>query len=187
MVISLSKLNFDNIFCKINAGSIALIFKLKVLIKLICSLCYYKSNNYEFCISHLLSVISNEKYKSSPYIYFLLSLCNLFQAQNRKVFNKQEKYIYAKKYFSLYKIKRNYQCPIEVLYNEGRLFHYLGLYNLAWDRYQDIYDKIDEIKYLNKETKDKIKSSTVYNMHLILCKGGDDKKAQELLHNNLKI
>ena len=92
-----------------------------------------------------------------------------------------------KKYFSIYKIKRNYECPIEVLYNEGRLYQYLGIYKEAWNKYQELCDKIDDVTYLNNETKIKIKSSAIYNMHLILLKGGNEKKAQELLFNNLKI
>ena len=89
-----------------------------------------------------------------------------------------------KKYFYVYKIKRNHECPIEVIYNEGRLFQYLGMYDEAWNKYQELYDTIDDVEYLNKETKTKIKSSTVYNMHLILLKGGDEKKAQEFLLQN---
>ena len=59
------------------------------------------------------------------------------------------------------------------------------MYDIAWNKYQELYDKIDEVEYLNKETKKKIKCSTVYNMHLILLKGGNEKKAQEFLYNNL--
>ena len=92
-----------------------------------------------------------------------------------------------KKYFMIYKIKRNSECPIEVLYNEARLYQYLGIYDIAWNKYQELYDKIDDVEYLNKETKTKIKHSTIYNMHLILIKGGNEKKAQEFLYNNLII
>ena len=33
----------------------------------------------------------------------------------------------------------------------------------------------------------KIKNSTIYNMHLILLKGGNENVAQEFLYNNLVI
>ena len=155
------------------------------LLKLIVSLCYYKTNYFEFCISNLKNLI--DQYDNNAYLYFLLSLSYLHYAQNKRTKNKHEKYIFMKKYFSLYKIKRNYECPIEVIYNEGRLYQYLGIYNEAYNKYQEVYDKIDSVEYLNKEIKTKIKSSCVYNMHLILIKGGNDKKAQELLYNNLII
>ena len=155
------------------------------LLKLIVSLCYYKTNYFEFCISNLKNLIS--QYDNNAYLYFLLSLSYLHYAQNKRTKNKHEKYIFMKKYFSLYKIKRNYECPIEVVYNEGRLYQYLGIYKEAYNKYQEVVDKIDKICYLNKETKIKIKSSAIYNMHLILIKGGNDKKAQELLYNNLVI
>ena len=155
------------------------------LLKLITSLCYYKTNYFEFSISNLKELI--KKYNNNSYLYFLTSLSYLHYAQNRKAKNKFEKYILMKKYFVTYKIKRNYECPIEVLYNEGRLYQYLGMYDIAWNKYQELYDKIDEVEYLNKETKRKIKYSTVYNMHLILLKGGNEKKAQEILYNNLII
>ena len=155
------------------------------LLKLIVSLCYYKTNYFEFSISNLKNLI--EKYDNNSYLYFLLSLSYLHYAQNKRTKNKYEKYIFMKKYFSIYKIKRNNECPIEVLYNEGRLYQYLGIYKEAWNKYQELCDKIDDVTYLNKETKIKIKSSAIYNMHLILLKGGNEKKAQELLFNNLKI
>ena len=155
------------------------------LLKLIVSLCYYKTNYFEFCISNLKNLIS--QYNNNAYLYFLLSLSYLHYAQNRRTKKKLEKYIFMKKYFSLYKIKRNYECPIEVIYNEGRLYHYLGIYNEAYNKYQEVCDKIDYVEYLNKENKIKIKSSCIYNMHLILIKGGNEKKAQELLYNNLVI
>ena len=155
------------------------------LLKLIVSLCYYKTNYFEFSISNLKNLI--EKYDNNSYLYFLLSLSYLHYAQNKRTKNKYEKYIFMKKYFSIYKIKRNNECPIEVLYNEGRLYQYLGIYKEAWNKYQELCDKIDDVKYLNDETKIKIKSSAIYNMHLILLKGGNEKKAQELLFNNLKI
>ena len=155
------------------------------LLKLIISLCYYKTNYFEFCISNLKDLIA--QYNNNAYLYFLLSLSYLHYAQNKRTTNKHEKYIYMKKYFSLYKIKRNYECPIEVIYNEGRLYQYLGIYNEAWNKYQEVCDKIDNVNYINKETKIKIKSSTIYNMHLILLKGGNEQKAQELLYNNLII
>ena len=155
------------------------------LLKLIVSLCYYKTNYFEFSISNLKNLI--EKYDNNSYLYFLLSLSYLHYAQNKRTKNKYEKYIFMKKYFSIYKIKRNNECPIEVLYNEGRLYQYLGVYKEAWNKYQELCDKIDDVKYLNDETKIKIKSSAIYNMHLILLKGGNEKKAQELLFNNLKI
>jgi hypothetical protein len=155
------------------------------LLKLIVSLCYYKTNYFEFSISNLKNLI--EKYDNNSYLYFLLSLSYLHYAQNKRTKNKYEKYIFMKKYFSIYKIKRNYECPIEVLYNEGRLYQYLGIYKEAWNKYQELCDKIDDVTYLNNETKIKIKSSAIYNMHLILLKGGNEKKAQELLFNNLKI
>jgi len=155
------------------------------LLKLIVSLCYYKTNYFEFCISNLKNLI--EKYDNNSYLYFLLSLSYLHYAQNKRTKNKYAKYIFMKKYFSIYKIKRNNECPIEVLYNEGRLYQYLGIYKEAWNKYQELCDKIEDVKYLNDETKIKIKSSAIYNMHLILLKGGNEKKAQELLFNNLKI
>ena len=155
------------------------------LLKLIVSLCYYKTNYFEFSISNLKNLI--EKYDNNSYLYFLLSLSYLHYAQNKRTKNKYEKYIFMKKYFSIYKIKRNNECPIEVLYNEGRLYQYLGIYKEAWNKYQELCDKIDDVKYLNDATKIKIKSSAIYNMHLILLKGGNEKKAQELLFNNLKI
>ena len=155
------------------------------LLKLIISLCYYKTNYFEFCISNLKDLIG--QYNNNAYLYFLLSLSYLHYAQNKRTTNKHEKYIYMKKYFSLYKIKRNYECPIEVIYNEGRLYQYLGIYNEAWNKYQEVCDKIDNVNYINKETKIKIKSSTIYNMHLILLKGGNEQKAQEILYNNLII
>ena len=155
------------------------------LLKLIVSLCYYKTNYFEFCISNLKNLIN--QYDNNAYLYFLLSLSYLHYAQNKRTKNKHEKYIFMKKYFILYKIKRNYECPIEVIYNEGRLYHYLGIYKEAYNKYQEVYDKIDMVGYLSKETKTKIKYSTIYNMHLILIKGGNDKKAQELLYNNLII
>ena len=155
------------------------------LLKLIVSLCYYKTNYFEFSISNLKNLI--EKYDNNSYLYFLLSLSYLHYAQNKRTKNKYEKYIFMKKYFSIYKIKRNNECPIEVLYNEGRLYQYLGVYKEAWNKYQELCDKIDDVTYLNNETKIKIKSSAIYNMHLILLKGGNEKKAQELLFNNLKI
>jgi hypothetical protein len=153
------------------------------LLKLIVSLCYYKTNYFEFSISNLKNLI--EKYDNNSYLYFLLSLSYLHYAQNKRTKNKYEKYIFMKKYFSIYKIKRNYECPIEVLYNEGRLYQYLGIYKEAWNKYQELCDKIDDVTYLNNETKIKIKSSAIYNMHLILLKGGNEKKAQEFLYNNL--
>ena len=155
------------------------------LLKLIVSLCYYKTNYFEFSISNIKNLI--EKYDNNSYLYFLLSLSYLHYAQNKRTKNKYEKYIFMKKYFSIYKIKRNNECPIEVLYNEGRLYQYLGIYKEAWNKYQELCDKIDDVMYLNNETKIKIKFSTIYNMHLILLKGGNEKKAQELLFNNLKI
>ena len=181
--------------CKNISSSIArsYIYKLAInknlsnnpLLKLIVSLCYYKTNYFEFSISNLKNLI--EKYDNNSYLYFLLSLSYLHYAQNKRTKNKYEKYIFMKKYFSIYKIKRNNECPIEVLYNEGRLYQYLGVYKEAWNKYQELCDKIDDVKYLNDETKIKIKSSAIYNMHLILLKGGNEKKAQELLFNNLKI
>ena len=181
--------------CKNISSSIArsYIYKLAInknlsnnpLLKLIVSLCYYKTNYFEFSISNLKNLI--EKYENNSYLYFLLSLSYLHYAQNKRTKNKYEKYIFMKKYFSIYKIKRNNECPIEVLYNEGRLYQYLGVYKEAWNKYQELCDKIDDVKYLNDETKIKIKSSAIYNMHLILLKGGNEKKAQELLFNNLKI
>ena len=181
--------------CKNISSSIArsYIYKLAInknlsnnpLLKLIVSLCYYKTNYFEFSISNLKNLI--EKYDNNSYLYFLLSLSYLHYAQNKRTKNKYEKYIFMKKYFSIYKIKRNNECPIEVLYNEGRLYQYLGIYKEAWNKYQELCDKIDDVKYLNDETKIKIKSSAIYNMHLILLKGGNEKKAQELLFNNLKI
>ena len=155
------------------------------LLKLIVSLCYYKTNYLEFCISNLKDLIC--QYNNNAYLYFLLALSYLHYAQNKRTKNKHEKYIFMKKYFSMYKIKRNNECPIEVIYNEGRLYHYLGIYKEAYNKYQEVYDKIDNVLYLNKEIKTKIKYSTIYNMHLILVKGGNDKKAQELLYNNLVI
>ncbi len=153
------------------------------LLKLITSLCYYKTNYFEFSIANLKELI--KKYSDNSYLYFLISLSYLHYAQNKRTKNKFEKFILMKKYFITYKLKRNYECPIEVLYNEGRLYQYLGMYDIAWNKYQELYDKIDEVEYLNKETKKKIKCSTVYNMHLILLKGGNEKKAQEFLYNNL--
>ena len=153
------------------------------LLKLIISLCYYETNYLEFCISNLKELI--KQYNKNSYLYFLISLSYLHYAQNKRTKDKYEKYIYMKKYFMSYKIKRNYECPIEVLYNEGRLYQYLGIYDISWNKYQELYDKIDEVEYLNKETKRKIKYSTIYNMHLILIKGGNEKKAQEFLYNNL--
>ena len=153
------------------------------LLKLITALCYYKTNYFEFSIANLKELI--KKYKNNSYLYFLTSLSYLHYAQNKRTKNKFEKFILMKKYFYVYKIKRNHECPIEVIYNEGRLFQYLGMYDEAWNKYQELYDTIDDVEYLNKETKTKIKSSTVYNMHLILLKGGDEKKAQEFLYNNL--
>ena len=181
--------------CKNISSSIArsYIYKLAInknlsnnpLLKLIVSLCYYKTNYFEFSISNLKNLI--EKYDNNSYLYFLLSLSYLHYAQNKRTKNKYEKYIFMKKYFSIYKIKRNNECPIEVLYNEGRLYQYLGVYKEAWNKYQELCDKIDDVKYLNDETKIKIKSSAIYNMHLILLKGGNERKAQELLFNYLKI
>ena len=153
------------------------------LLKLITSLCYYKTNYFEFSIANLKELI--KKYSDNSYLYFLIALSYLHYAQNKRTKNKFEKFILMKKYFITYKLKRNYECPIEVLYNEGRLYQYLGMYDIAWNKYQELYDKIDEVEYLNKETKKKIKCSTVYNMHLILLKGGNEKKAQEFLYNNL--
>ena len=181
--------------CKNISSSIARAYMYKLIInknlsnnpllKLIVSLCYYQTNYFEFSISNLKNLIS--QYDNNAYLYFLLSLSYLHYAQNRTTKNKYQKYIFMKKYFSLYKIKRNYECPIEVTYNEGRLYHYLGIYKEAYNKYQEVCDKIDKIAYLNKETKAKIKSSAIYNMHLILVKGGNEKKAQELLYNNLVI
>ena len=155
------------------------------LLKLIISLCYYKTNYFEFSISNLKNLI--KRYNHNSYLYFLTSLSYLHYAQNKKTKNKYEKYILMKKYFMTYKTKRDYECPIEVLYNEGRLYQYLGIYDIAWNKYQELYDKIEDVEYLNKETKNKIKYSTIYNMHLILLKGGNEKKAQEFLYNNLVI
>ena len=115
----------------------------------------------------------------------MTSLSYLHYAQNKRTKDKYEKYILMKKYFMTYKIKRNNECPIEVLYNEARLYQYLGIYDIAWNKYQELCDKIEEVEYLNEETKSKIKYSTIYNMHLILIKGGNEKKAQEFLYNNL--
>ena len=153
------------------------------LLKLIISLCYYETNYLEFSISNLKDLI--KQYNNNSYLYFLTALSYLHYAQNKRTKDKYEKYIFMKKYFMSYKIKRNYECPIEVLYNEGRLYQYLGIYDVAWNKYQELYDKIDEVQYLNKEIKDKIKYSTIYNMHLILVKGGNEKRAQEFLYNNL--
>jgi hypothetical protein len=155
------------------------------LLKLIISLCYYETNYLEFSISNLKDLI--KQYNNNSYLYFLISLSYLHYAQNKRTKDKYEKYIFMKKYFMSYKIKRNNECPIEVLYNEGRLYQYLGIYDIAWDKYQELYDKIDEVQYLNKEIKDKIKYSTIYNMHLILVKGGNEKRAQEFLYNNLIV
>ena len=155
------------------------------LIKLIISLCYYDTNYFEFGISNLKDLI--KRYNNNSYLYFMTSLSYLHYAQNRRTKDKYEKYILMKKYFMIYKIKRNSECPIEVLYNEARLYQYLGIYDIAWNKYQELYDKIDDVEYLNKETKTKIKHSTIYNMHLILIKGGNEKKAQEFLYNNLII
>ena len=155
------------------------------LLKLIISLCYYKTNYFEFSISNLEDLM--KKYKDNSYLYFLTSLSYLHFAQNKRTKNKHEKFFLMKKYFFSYKIKRNYECPIEVLYNEGRLYQYLGMYDIAWNKYQELYDNIDQVEYLNNETKKKIKYSTVYNMHLILIKSGNEKRAQEFLYNNLII
>ena len=153
------------------------------LLKLITAMCYYKTNYFEFSISNLKDLI--KKYKNNSYLYFLTALSYLHYAQNRRTKRKFEKFFLMNKYFRNYKIRRNSECPIEVLYNEGRLYQYLGMYDTAWTKYQELIDKIDEIEYLKKETKEKIKYSTIYNMHLILLKGGDEKKAQEFLYNNL--
>ena len=153
------------------------------LLKLISAMCYYKTNYFEFSISNLKDLIA--KYNNNSYLYFLIALSYLHFAQNRRTKKKFEKFFLMNKYFMNYKIRRNSECPIEVLYNEGRLYQYLGMYDIAWNKYQELIDKIDEIEYLKKETKEKIKYSTIYNMHLILLKGGDEKKAQEFLYNNL--
>ena len=153
------------------------------LLKLITAMCYYKTNYFEFSISNLKDLIT--KYKNNSYLYFLTALSYLHYAQNRRTKRKFEKFFLMNKYFRNYKIRRNSECPIEVLYNEGRLYQYLGMYDTAWTKYQELIDKIDEIEYLKKETKEKIKYSTIYNMHLILVKGGNEKKAQEFLYNNL--
>ena len=153
------------------------------LLKLVISLCYYDTNYFEFSISNLKYLI--KRYNNNSYLYFMTSLSYLHYAQNKRTKDKYEKYILMKKYFMTYKIKRNNECPIEVLYNEARLYQYLGIYDIAWNKYQELCDKIEEVEYLNEETKSKIKYSTIYNMHLILIKGGNEKKAQEFLYNNL--
>ena len=155
------------------------------MLKLIISLCYYKTNYFEFAISNLKDLV--KKYNDNSYLYFLTSLSYLHYAQNKRTKNKYEKFLFMKKYFMLYKIKRNAECPVEVLYNEGRLYQYLGAYDIAWNKYQELLDTINEVKYIDDNIKNKIKMSTVYNMHLILIKAGNEKKAQEFLYNNLVI
>ena len=155
------------------------------MLKLIISLCYYKTNYFEFAISNLKDLV--KKYNNNSYLYFLTSLSYLHYAQNKRTKNKYEKFLFMKKYFMLYKIKRNAECPVEVLYNEGRLYQYLGAYDIAWNKYQELLDTINEVKYIDDNIKNKIKMSTVYNMHLILIKAGNEKKAQEFLYNNLVI
>ena len=156
------------------------------LLKLIVSLCYYKTNYFEFCISNIKELIFQYD-NNNNYFYFLLSLSYLHYAQNKRTKNKEEKYILMKKYFNLYKIERNYELPIEVIYNEGRLYHYLGIYKDAYNKYQEVLDKIDNIAYLSNDIKKKIKFSTVYNMHLILVKGRNEKNAQDFLYKNLIV
>ena len=153
-------------------------------LKLIIGICYFQSNNYEFSLKFLNESIENF---NNPFIYFIMSLSSLFQMMNRLEKNKKNKFIKSMRYLHLYSLKRKKNNIIEVYYNLGRFYQFLGHDNFAMKNYNFILYNIDNIFYLDKEIKEKIKRSCIYNISLIMKKIENEENAHNFICNNIVI
>ena len=91
------------------------------------------------------------------------------------------------RYLHLYSLKRKKNNIIEVYYNLGRFYQFLGHDNFAMKNYNFILYNIDNIFYLDKEIKEKIKRSCIYNISLIMKKIENEENAHNFICNNIVI
>ena len=156
-----------------------------VLLKLIVASCYFQTNNYDFALNIFNELVNKVE---SPYIYFMISLCHLYQILNRNSKNKEIKYIKAIRNLNQYTIKRMKSDPIEVAYNLGRYFQFMGHDRLAYQKYCEAYTYLSRKNCLyTEEKRNKVRSACAYNMAMIMKKGGNDEEAHKFLFENIII
>ena len=156
-----------------------------IFIKLIIGICYFQSNNYEFSLKMLNESVDN--FEDCSYIYLIMSFCYLFQMMNRLEKDKKSKFIKSMRNLHLYSIKRIKNNFLEVYYNLGRFYQFLGDDNFAMKNYNNVLYNIDNDLNLNKEIKEKIKLSCIYNISMIMKKTENEENAHNFLCSNIVI
>lgn len=176
-------------------------FSKDVYLKLVIASCYFQTSNFDFALNAFKEVIQlqiDNGIPRSAYVYFMIALCYTFLIINRNSKNKEYKYIQAVKYLNLYACNRRKEFPIEVLYNVGRFYQFLGMDRIAYSKYKEALMQIMENEINNSNTHNnasnavmkeemKLKGCIMYNMVLIIKKGGNDEEAHNFICDNIII
>ena len=155
-----------------------------ICLKLIVASCYFQSNNYELALNIFNDLVLEI---DNPFLYFMISLCYLFIILSRNSKNREIKYIKAIRNLNLYAIKKIKDDPIEVAYNIGRYYQFMGHDRIAMNKYTEAYLALEEYKGYSEEKKQKMKTTLAYNMALIMKRGGNEEEAHQFLCENIVI
>ena len=114
--------------------------------------CYLRTGSYLLSINYLVELLKTNP--NSSMIYFSLAILYTFVTLSRKNQHKEKTLLIAINLFKKYACLRREFDPIEVEYNLGRFYNFIGLESKAEFKYNKAILSIESS--LNKERYDKI-------------------------------
>ena len=140
-------------------------------------------------INFLIELLCSNQ--NSSMIHFSLGILYLFKSLSRKNNNKERSLLLSYNFLKKYAvIRRNmdYKEILEVEYNFGRYFNFIGLDGKAESSYCNNLNLLSGVKS-NKEDGDikRIKLYSIYNSAIISKNNGNFKKAHDKIINNIII
>jgi hypothetical protein len=111
----------------------------------------------------------------------------LFKSISRKCKNKEILLIQAHSLLNHYAIVKKNKNPLEVLFNLGRFYQFIGHDREAYANYQELMHSLDDSEILGEKNRKDLNRTVIYNYSMLLKKSGNDLAAHELIMNNLII
>jgi tetratricopeptide (TPR) repeat protein len=149
--------------------------------------CYLQTNNFGISISYLKKVYPQPFNKDNPFFLFILALDRLYRSMSRKNQNKEFDLLQAHNLLQGYAAKRTLSSPLEVLFNLGRYYQFLGHDKEAYKKYDELLSKICFNRSMDSKERELLQKSTLYNYALMQKKSGNEDKANEIIMENFII
>lgn len=146
--------------------------------------CYIQTGNFDLAEKSLTS----SELPNHPLINLQVCLSHLYKSLSRNNRSKRESLILSNEYLNNYCLQRKHENIIEMLYNTGRFYQFIGYDIKAFEN----YNKLSSIFCNNNSENDQkkaelIKKSTLYNYALLYKRSGNHKEAHNLLLENIII